>query len=758
MTTLRRCYLILIHICFLYNVHYGQRPSIPNEVDYKRAESFDWDSLYNQVYHMAISPIWFEDNLGVAYHTLGREGHTYYKISFKDYKKRPAFDTNKLIAALKKTTGQTIAAKDLKLANMEWKNSLLFTFEYDSKWYEINLKNYKLKTINRSESDYNKYISVSPNGTHEVWIQNYNLMLRNKATHEEIALSQDGNASYIYGSNYGWDQLMKGENTPPRPNLDIKWSPDGSRFLTQIMDARHAKKMYMLDYSIDSLYRPELLSYYRGSPGDTAIVYYIYHIYDVKTGKATKINLPPEPHFMDDLAGYGLKWTADSRYLYATYNHRGYQQKDVIQIDAENGSVKTLFSDHSDTNIDYLTRFMYIDGANQALITSEKSGWKQLYLIDFETATAQAITQGEFVVKDIKAIDTKNKIVYFTAAGKESGFNPYFDLIYRVNFDGKDMQLLTPEKLNHEAIFSPDKTHFIDMMSAVDFPTFSILRRVKDGKQVCVLEKADVRNLQEKGWNYPEVFTAIGQDNATLIYGAMWKPTHFDPEKRYPIIDYSYTGPHMNVFPSNFRKGLYGLYNSAQALAELGFIVVQIDGMGSAGRSKAFHNVSYKNMGNNLLDHTLAIKQLPDKYPWIDGDRVGIFGHSAGGYDAAHALLAFNDTYKVAISESADHDWRMEKAWWPEMYVGWPVDDYYHDHSNVTMADKLKGKLLLIHGGIDENVNPSATFKFSEALIKAGKDFDMFIVPSMRHPVPKAYYPYIRNKRWKFFVQHLLGE
>ena len=234
----------------------------------------------------------------------------------------------------------------------------------------------------------------------------------------------------------------------------------------------------------------------------------------------------------------------------------------------------------------------------------------------------------------------------------------------------------------------------------------------------------------------------------------MWKPTNFDATKKYPVIDQSYTGPHTNMFPRNFAATLT---RSNQALAELGFIVVTIDGLGTAGRSKAFHNVSYKNMGKNLTDHVLAIKELGKKYAWIDTDRVGIFGHSAGGYDAGHAVLEFPDFYKVAVASSADHDFRMEKDWWPEMYMGWPVDSSYHQVSNITMAGNLKGKLLITHGGIDENVNPSATFKLAEALIKADKEFDMLILPSQHHGYVGKYNDYFTKKKWNYFVEHLLG-
>jgi dipeptidyl aminopeptidase/acylaminoacyl peptidase len=263
------------------------------------------------------------------------------------------------------------------------------------------------------------------------------------------------------------------------------------------------------------------------------------------------------------------------------------------------------------------------------------------------------------------------------------------------------------------------------------------------------LGRADVSDL--KNYRAPKVFTATARDNKTTIYGALWLPSNFDETKKYPIIDASYTGPHTHELPVQFRYSL-----SDQALAELGFIVMRVDGLGSSGRSKEFHDFSYKNLGGNLEDHIGSIRQLAKKYSWIDTNRVGIYGHSAGGYDAGHAVLAYPDFYKVAVASSGDHDHRMEKAWWPEMYMGWPVDSVYESQSNVTMAPNLKGKLLLVHGGIDDNVNPSATFKLAEALIKADKEFDLLILPSQRHGYRGLYYNYFLKKRWNYFITHLL--
>ncbi|RYF90685.1 MAG: S9 family peptidase, partial [Chitinophagaceae bacterium] len=296
--------------------------------------------------------------------------------------------------------------------------------------------------------------------------------------------------------------------------------------------------------------------------------------------------------------------------------------------------------------------------------------------------------------------------------------------------------------------------YIADNISAPDQPSRLVLRESKTGKVVAELSKADITGLLSMNYRFPEVFTATARDGNTKIYGAIWKPTTFDSTKKYPVIDQSYTGPHTNMFPRNFTSTLS---RSNQALAELGFIVLTIDGMGTAGRSKSFHNVSYKNMGKNLLDHVLAIRELGARHSWIDTSRVGIFGHSAGGYDAGHAVLEFPDFYKVAVASSGDHDFRMEKDWWPEMYMGWPVDSTYDQVSNITMAGNLKGKLLIVHGGIDENVNPSATFKLAEALVKADKEFDMLIFPSQRHGYTGKFNDYFTKKKWNYFVEHLLG-
>lgn len=720
------------------------------EADYARALSFMRDSLIEKSFHHAVSPLWLKDNSGMVYKDKTKNGFVYKLVSFSKMKKEVAFDHEKMASALHHFFKEDFDSKNLSFGSLQWENSKSFSFFRNKKKFRTNLTTYEITEI-ENDNPFSKEESISPDKTHSVFIKGGNLILRKNHSKKETALTTDGNEYLIYGSYYGWDQIMEGENTPPEPNLTARWSPDGTKIVTQLMDSRNAEKMYLLDWSIDSLYKPKLLSYYRGSPADTTVITYSPVIIDVKTGKILKVTIK-QPHFL----GLDLQWNKSGTKVYGLYYHRGYKQLDVIEIDADSGEIRTVFTDKSDTNIEYKTQFEYIEEEGLAFLTSEKTGWNQLYRIDWKTGKSQVLAPGNYVIKEIKGIDKKDKTLYFTASGKEDG-NPYFEFLYKMKFDGSGLKLLTPEPMDHQIRISPDFKYFVDNSSTPKDPTISYVRDTKNGKILLQLEKTDIGELTKKGWKLPEIFTTTGRDGKSTIYSAIWKPTHFDENKKYPVIDYTYTGPHTQVVPYNFSKVLFPYaYADIQALAEMGFVVFQIDGLGSAGRSKEFRDWSYGKLGDNLKDHALAIKELGNRFSWIDAHRVGIFGHSAGGYDAAHALLTLNDTYKVAVSQAADHDWRMEKAWWPEMYAGWPVGEYYDEQSNVTLAPDLRGNLLLIHGGIDENVNPSATFKLAEALIKADKYFDMLIVPSGRHGLPKQYEIYLAKKRWNFFLEHLI--
>jgi dipeptidyl aminopeptidase/acylaminoacyl peptidase len=320
-----------------------------------------------------------------------------------------------------------------------------------------------------------------------------------------------------------------------------------------------------------------------------------------------------------------------------------------------------------------------------------------------------------------------------------------------VNFDGTGLKLMTPEHANHTASFSPDGTYFVDTYSRVDLPGEAVLRRASDDSTEQTLEKTDPSELLQTGWKFPEPFHGKATDGTTDIYGLIWRPSNFDPSKKYPVIEQIYTGPQSFFVPKSFAA-----YRSPlQSVAELGFIVVMVDGRGTTGRSRAFHEYSYRNLGGAFDDHVALIKQMAAKFPEIDLTRVGIYGTSAGGYGAAHAMLVHPEFYKVCVSISGDHDARLDKAWWNELYQGYPMGEDYVAQSNVTMAGKLEGRLLLVHGDVDENVNPVETMRFADALMKANKNFDMLLVPNMYHGEGRN--TYVMRRRWDYFVEHLLG-
>lgn len=453
--------------------------------------------------------------------------------------------------------------------------------------------------------------------------------------------------------------------------------------------------------------------------------------------------------------GLSFRWEKDGEKLSGMYFHRGYKQMDFLEIEANSGKYRSLFTDKSDTFVENTQLFRSLEN-DRFIISSERSGFKHLYLVDKKDGRIiLQLTSGEFVVSRLHHVDEKNGWIFFEATGREKGRNVYYPHLYKVKMDGTGLTLLTQENAFHEIYISADRRNFVDNFSKVDQATQSVLREMETGRILMEISKADLTNLQKRGYQFPQNFSAKAKDGKTEIYGIYFLPSDFDAGKKYPVIDYTYTGPHTAVTPKTFKGAIMGLQ---QSFAELGFIVVTVDGLGTAGRGKVFQNHSYRNLGDGTSDHVLAIKQLAQNNSFLDIERVGIFGHSAGGYDAVRAMLLHPDFYKVGVSSAGDHDHRMEKAWWPEMYMGYPVGDFYHDQSNITNAANLKGRLLLAHGAIDENVNPSATYKLAEALIAAGKDFDLFIWPSRNHSFGRTNGDYFTKKRWDYFIQHLQGK
>jgi len=717
-----------------------------SEKEYESAVSYMYANYNNKTaFNLHTSVNWFDDKSGIWFVEYTKELKSYKTVGFKNSSEvQELFNHAKLADGLNKFDGVSVRENNLSLSNIQkTTNGLSFTFK--TKKYIVDFTSYEVTEQKKEEEKpQNQFESISPDGKWIAYVKDYNLFIKSTKTKRKHQLSFDGKKGYEYASWYGWADIIKGEKGERPQHFDVDWSADSKWISTDIVDTRTAEKMYLLDWSKDDVYKPELLSYYRGSPGDKNMVKIKPVFFNVGTKQQVRSSLPTKVH----INSVGRQWTKKSGMLLARVTQRGYQKTEIIQVDLKAQKNKALITETSKTNIDNF-QYRFLEDAQKIIFLSERTGWRQLHMYDLKTNKTTLLTSDKYVINSIQHIDEENETIYYSASGKEKGDNPYHQQVYKVGFSGGE-QLLTPEKTHHQVNFSKDGKYFIDNYSTISIPTKTVLRDSKTGAILSELTHADVSEAISKGWETPEVFEFTAKDDKTTIYGALWKPTNFDSSKKYPIIDHSYTGPHTQMFPKTFNRGFMN-----QSLAELGFIVVMIDGLGSSGRSKEFHNHSYKNMGNNLEDHVLVIKNLAKKYSWVDAEKVGIFGHSAGGFDAGHAMVAFPEFYKVAVASSADHDFRMEKAWWPEMYMGWPVDSTYHEVSNITMAKNLKGKLLLVHGGIDDNVNPSATFKFAEALVKADKEFDLLILPSQRHGYHGKHRNYFTKKRWNYFVEHL---
>ncbi|WP_299556335.1 prolyl oligopeptidase family serine peptidase [Seonamhaeicola sp.] len=717
--------------------------------DYNRAVSFTHGNIYNKaVFNLNTKANWFENGKGFWFIDYSKRGKVYKEVKFNNLKVVSLFNHEKLANALADFLDKEVEPNNLKLSNIEYENERTLVFNTFGKQFTLLLESYQIQLREEEKkADAKKFEIKSPNGKWIAYTKDYNLFIKSTVTSEVHQLSFDGKKNYEYASYYGWYDKMEGERGERPKHFSVNWSQDSKWLATNLIDLQNAEKMYLLDWSIDSLYKPKLLSYYRGSPGDTTMVHVKPVFYNIEKKQEVKTQLPKNTH----INSVSIQWTDKSGVILANYRPRGFKNEFVKEVDLNTATERTLIQEISDTNVDNF-RFWTIKDKEKIIFLSERSGWRQLYSLDLKTEEIIPLTNGNYYINDISHIDEDDGIVYFLASGKEEENNPYHQQLYKVTLKGKTT-LLTSEKLHHQVSFSKDGAYFVDNFSAVNVPTKTVLRASKNGEILVHLTEADASEVEEKGWLAPEPFQLIAKDGKTTIYGAIWKPSNFNASNSYPIIDATYTGPHTQRFPKSFDVAFYN-----QSLSELGFIVMQVDGLGSSGRSKAFHNHSYKNMGNNLEDHVLAIKHLGEKNSWIDIDRVGIFGHSAGGYDTGRAMTAFPDFYKVGVASSGDHDFRMEKAWWPEMYQGWPIDETYENVSNITNAKNLKGKLLLVHGGLDDNVNPSATFKFAEALINADKEFDLLILPSQRHGYVGKHRDYFIKKRWNYFVEHLLGE
>ena len=725
--------------------------------DYKRAEKFLPKNIEKLVFNMRVSPHWIDKNGSrFWYMNQTRWEKEFMMVDPEKETILPLFDHSRLAQALAKASGTEVKAESLPFNTLKLiEDEKSIRFKVGKNDWKCNLETYICEKVEPDKPiDPNE--SRSPDEKWIAFVKDFNLYIRSTETDEEFQLSQDGMDKYDYATTLSWYKLFNEsnpeKNVKEKPQIHIRWSPDSKKIVTQRLDRRKAKKLYLYESKPQKGYRAEVYSYERALPGETDLTMVEYVLFDVEQKKQQPVDIEPYPSFL----GSGLpQWSKDCKRLYQTYWHRGYQRADLMEIDADTGQTRIILTETSTTNVDTgMVDMHLVDDGAEILWTSERDGWNHIYLFDGRTGEIKTrITRGDFVVRSIDRVDEQEQVIYFTACGREEGRDPYFRHIYRVGFDGSDLTLLTPENAEHAVSFSPDGKVLLDNYSRVDLPTKSVLRESATGNIIQLIHEADIKNLIQTGWNFPEPFKVKARDGQTDIYGVIFRPSNFDPTKKYPVLDATYSGPQAVRTPKSFYRGYR---NSDQSIAELGFIVITIDGLGTAMRSKEFHNFSYKNLGDiGAEDHITSIKQLAERYSYMDLSKVGIYGHSAGGYDAAHALLMHPEFYKVAVSSAGNHDHRMAKVWWPELWMGFPVGKHYEEQSNLSLAKNLEGKLLLVHGDMDNNVNPASTLRFTAELIKANKDFNLIIIPNKKHGMGD--HPYFIRKRWDYFVQHLLG-
>lgn len=595
--------------------------------------------------------------------------------------------------------------------------------------------------------------SRSPDGKKEVFIKDWNLWARDVASGAERPLTKDGIKDYGYATdNAGWTHSDR---------AIVLWSPDSKKVATFRQDQRGVSDMYLVTTNVGA---PKLDAWKYPLPTDKRIIMIERVVIEVDTPKVIELKIPADARrgtLCDDISCTGAfddnEWSPDGTTLAFVSSSRDHKQAKFRIANTATGDVREVFEEVVPTQYESgqgAINWKYFPATNEAIWYSERDDWGHLYLYDLTTGKPkQQITKGNFVVTRVLKVDEKARVIYFEANGREAGRDPYFGHFYRIDFDGKNLALLTPEDGNHRISLSPDSKYFVDNFSKPDVPTVSVLRDMT-GKLIADLEKADVSRLRSAGWKPVTPIKVKSRDGKWDLYGLMFTPTNLDPKKKYPVVNYIYPGPQAGGVGS---RSFAPSRSDHQALAELGFIIVIIDGTCNPDRSKSFHDACYGDMADNTLEDQIAgLRELAAKHTYMDLTRVGVWGHSGGGFATAAAMFRYPDFYKVGISESGNHDNRNYEDDWGERYIGLLVGDNYEKQANQTLAKNLKGKLLIAHGNMDDNVPPYNSYLVVDALIKANKDFDLVIFPNARHGYgPDS--PYMMRRRWDYFVKNLLG-
>jgi dipeptidyl aminopeptidase/acylaminoacyl peptidase len=716
---------------------------------YKFASLSDSTINRGKIFNTSIQANWLNNGKSFWYRRAFKDSvREYMLVDAASGNRKSLFNHEKLAAALSKSTQKIFRADKLLLSNIKLdNNNKQMHFEADDQMWDCDLRTYNCKpagAVLPAEQGFPRWThggnfkrsrwlgfdtdSISPDKLWVAYIKDGNVFLRAvKDSSVIVQYTNDGSEEKPYGS--------------------LAWAPDSKYVVGYRITPYKDSSVYYVLTSVADNTRGQLRSQEYKQPGDPFTTYEMF-LFTVADKKAIKV----DTEVIDFFPAPYLHWQKNdpTHFLYEKVD-RGHQRFRIIDVDATTAQTKTIVDEQTKTFI-YENKILteYLADTNEILWVTEKDGWRHIYLVNALTGGMQLVTKGNWVVRDIDSIDAKKREIWFRASGMSEKEDPYHIHYYKINFDGTNLVSLTPEQGNHSISFSADRKYYLDTYSQINVPPVVALYRTADAKKIDNIEKADISNYLSSGFRLAEPFHAKGRDGVTDIWGIVFKPTRFDSTKRYPVIENIYAGPQDAFVPKNFITG-----GEMQSMAELGFIVVQIDGMGTNNRSKAFHDVCWHNLADaGFADRVLWIKALAQKYTYVDTTRVGLYGTSAGGQNALGGLLFQPDFYKAAVSACGCHDNRVDKQWWNEQWMGYPVGKHYEEQSNVTNAYKLRGDLLLIVGEADTNVPPESTYRVVNALIKAKKNFDFLSVPGMGHSDGG---PYGRIKKRDFFVKHLLG-
>jgi dipeptidyl-peptidase-4 len=790
----RRCtglYVLLIASTTLPLV--GQR--IYTKQDYERAERWMSYNVNDLVHHTIRGTEYLSDGRvlrGVEYLPDGRvfyrdsgAGTTAYMIAdpVKETK-APAFNNTKLAAALSVATRQRVEAASLSVTEFEPEPGGGFSVTTQVGSFRCDGAALRCMPMPQpreeetpekaaAEPRARQRISrrhagkenLSPDKKLAAFIRDNNLWVKTVATGAEKQLTTDGVPDFGYATdNAGWQHSDA---------AILTWSTDGRKIATFQQDQRKTGMMYTISVTTG---HPELQAWRYPFLGDRDVTMIQPVVIDVPTATVVRLKTEPLQHRSmgcDDVSCDGdgrwndVEFSPDDSKLAIVKTSRNHKDETVCVSDTATGTLREVYNEHVDTYYGWQSKtdFKVLWSSYEFLWVSERSNWAQLYLYDLGTGKPKAqITHGDGPVSDIEAVDEKNRIVYFTATGKEKGVDPYFDELYRADLDGRNQRLLTPELANHVITPAPDGRSFVDVYSTVEQPQTTVLRN-NTGAVIETLVKQDISALKAAGWKPPVPIAVQARDGKTDLYGFMWEPTTLDPTKKYPVVDYVYPGPQDGSCGGPSARSFASSHGDNQALAELGFIVVCIDGMGNPHRSKAFHDAHASTpaeMGDDTIpDQVSGIKDLARQYPFVDVTRVGIWGHSGGGNATVSAMFHFPDFFKVGWAESGNHDNRDYEDDWDERWAGLETigpdgTSNYEAQANQNYASNLKGKLMLAHGTMDDNVPSSNTLLVVDALIKANKDFDLLMIPNAHHGYGEATH-YVMRRRWDYFVRNLAG-